>query len=123
MLDHRTRKLLGWSFGDRSVATGKQALEKVGYDRVSILFADAFSAYPDIAGTLPLVQSKKYTYQSEQNNACQRHWLASFHRRSQVVTRSVVMLEARMRLFARFRSNGNIFELTSLFRKSISMLK
>lgn len=94
---------------------------------MSILFADAFSAYPEIAGALPFIQSKKYTYQSEQNNAQQRRWFSSFHRRSQVVTRvvtrSVVMLEARMRLFTRFRANGSIFDLTCLFRKSISMLK
>ena len=123
MLDHTTRKLCSWQFGNRDALTGQEALSKSYHPDISHLYADCFVAYPEIAGTIPLTQSKSYTFQSEQNNAQQRRWLASFHRRSQVVTRSTVMLEARMRLFARFRVNGSIQELTSLFRKELSILK
>jgi insertion element IS1 protein InsB len=44
------------------------------------------------------------------NDARQRHWLARFRRRTCVVSRSVVMVEATMALFAHYRRNGG--ELT-----------
>jgi IS1 family transposase len=37
---------------------------------------DHYAAYTEIAGTIPLVQSKSLTVQIERNNARQRHWLA-----------------------------------------------
>jgi IS1 family transposase len=86
------------------------------------IYADAYPAYLDIAGDVPLTQSKSYTYQLEQNNGRQRHWLACFQRRSQCVVRSVPMLEARLRLFARYRSNGSLTDLTASLRHKLQNL-
>jgi insertion element IS1 protein InsB len=47
------------------------------------------------------------TYRIEQNNGRQRHWFARFKRKSIVVTRSLLMLELTMRLFATFHVNGS----------------
>jgi len=91
VLDHDSRKLYAWSYGNRDIETGCKALRHLDGCAVGIVYADSYSAYPDIVGATPLVQSKKNTYQIEQNNSQQRHWLASFHRRSKVVTRSVTM--------------------------------
>jgi len=88
------------------------------YDALPVhVYADAYPAYPEIVGAVPLTQSKSYTYQSEQNNGRQRRWLACFHRRSQCVIRSLPMLHARLKLFARYRINGSIQELTALYRQ------
>ncbi|OJV47695.1 MAG: hypothetical protein BGO28_05890 [Alphaproteobacteria bacterium 43-37] len=113
VLDHDTRKLCAWEFGHRDIPTGQRALDKAYHPGLKKLYTDCFPAYGEISGAIPLVQSKKHVFQSEQNNAQQRRWLASFHRRSQVVTSSTVMLEARLRLFALFRVNGSIQELSS----------
>jgi len=68
-----------------------------------------------MAGAVPLTQSKTNTFQIEQNNGRQRRWLSCFHRRSQCVVRSLPMLHARLKLFARYRVNGSIQELTALY--------
>jgi IS1 family transposase len=86
-------------------------------DIIAHIYADCYAAYPEIAGAIPLTQSKSNTYQIEQNNGYQRHWLASFHRKSRVVTRSLAMLNTRLKLFARYRINGNFSDLTALLRQ------
>jgi IS1 family transposase len=115
MLDHATAGLLGWVCGDRSTATG-QTIIGDHHERITRIFADHYPSYPDIAGAIPLTQSKSYTVQIERNNGQQRRWLACFHRRGQVISRTMPMLNARLKLFARYRINGSIQELTALLR-------
>ena len=69
-----------------------------------------------MVGSQRLQQGKQNTFKIEQNNALQRHWLGRFRRRSQIVTRSLDMLNKSLALFQRFRVNGNIEELLSLLR-------
>ncbi|MFZ0506980.1 MAG: IS1 family transposase [Methylocella sp.] len=65
---------------------------------------------------------KAQTYHIEQNNSRQRHWFARFKRRRAVVTRSLLMLELAMRLFATFHAterravagNGIIYDWLTL---------
>ena len=72
--------------------------------------------YADVVGSQRLRQGKQNTFKIEQNNALQRHWLGRFRRRTQIVTRSLDMLNKSLALFQRFRVNGNIEELLSLLR-------
>ena len=67
-------------------------------------------------GSQRLQQGKQNTFKIEQNNALQRHWLGRFGRRTQIVTRSLDMLNKSPALFQRFRVNGNIEELLSLLK-------
>ncbi len=69
-----------------------------------------------MVGSQRLQQGKQNTFKIEQNNALQRHWLGRFRRRSQIVTRSLDMLNKSLALFQRFRVNGNIEELLSLLK-------
>jgi len=69
-----------------------------------------------VVGDVRLRQGKRNTYKAEQNNVLQRHWLGRFKRRSQIVTRSLDMLDKTLALFQRFRVNGSIDELLSLIR-------
>ncbi len=87
--------------------------------RIAHIYADCYPypVYRDVAGgAILLTQTKQKIYQIEQNNSAQWHWLASFHRRRKTVTRSLDMLEARMKLFARYRINGDITDLTTHLR-------
>jgi hypothetical protein len=67
-------------------------------------------------GACRLRQGGRNTYKAEQNNALQRHWLGRFKRRSQIVPRSLDMLDKTLALLQRFRVNGTIEELLSLIR-------
>ena len=80
------------------------------------VYSDNYACYQDVVGACRLRQGKLNTYRVEQNNALQRHWLGRFKRRSQIVTRSLEMLDKTLALFQRFRVNGSIQELISLIR-------
>jgi IS1 family transposase len=82
---------------------------------------DHYAAYTEIAGTIPLVQSKSLTVQIERNNARQRHWLACFHRRSQVVSRKLHALNARIKLFVHYRVNNSINDLIEKIHQPSAM--
>jgi insertion element IS1 protein InsB len=91
-------------------------MTKFNSEDIEHVYADHWEAYRQFFPHNKLTQSKKNTHQIERNNGRQRHWLARFKRRSLVVTRSLEMLEISLWLFARFRVNGDICELTSLLR-------
>ena len=80
------------------------------------MYSDRYACYREVVGDVRLRQGKRNTYKAEQNNALQRHWLGRFKRRSQIVTRSLDMLDKTLALFQRFRVNGSIDELLSLIR-------
>ncbi len=56
----------------------------------------------------------------ERNNCRQRHRLSRFKRKSIVVSRSLQMVELSIALFARFRVNGNVEEISSFFLLKLS---
>ncbi len=80
------------------------------------VYTDNYQAYAEVIGARALKQGKENTYKIEQNNGRQRHWLARFHRRSIVVSKSVAMVDLSLALFQRFRVNGSIMELISLLK-------
>ncbi len=84
--------------------------------RAKRVYSDNYACYTEVIGATRLRQGKKNTYKIEQNNALQRHWLGRFRRRTQIVTRSLDMLNKTLALFQRFRVNGSIDELLSLLK-------
>ncbi|UQZ90051.1 hypothetical protein C4J81_12900 [Deltaproteobacteria bacterium Smac51] len=79
-------------------------------------FTDGYECYKEFFPADQLTQSKRFTHAIERNNGRQRHWLAQFRRRSIVVSKSLDSLHRALALFARFRINGDICELTALLR-------
>ena len=116
VLDHKTRRLIGWECGDRSSQTLNRLCDQQDLLRKKRVYTDNYACYAEIIGASSLRQGKSNTYKIEQNNALQRHWLGRFRRRSQIVTRSLDMLQVSLGLFARFRVNGSIQELISLLK-------
>ncbi|GHV52689.1 hypothetical protein FACS1894206_01910 [Deltaproteobacteria bacterium] len=49
------------------------------------VYTDNYACYVEVIGAKALRQGKQNTYQVEQNNARQRHWLGRFRRRTQAV--------------------------------------
>lgn len=76
------------------------------------IYTDNYVAYADIIDEMVLQQGKENTYQIEQNNACQRHWLGRFRRRTQIVSKNQEMVEISIALYARYRTNGTIEEIS-----------
>ena len=48
------------------------------------------------------------------NNCQMRHWFGRFKRKSIIVSKSVEMVNATIALFARFRVNGDVFEILKI---------
>jgi insertion element IS1 protein InsB len=93
VLDHATGSLIGWICGDRSTQTLVGLSEKVDIFRARHVFTDRYAYYAEIIGAKALRQGKANTCQIERNNFLQRHWLARFHRRTCVVSRSQEMID------------------------------
>lgn len=64
--------------------------------------------------TEKLVRSKAKTDGIERNHCRQRHWFGRFKRKSIVVSKSPEMVDLTIALFARFRVNGSVSEISTL---------
>ena len=91
-INHNTRKLIGWECGDRSSKTLTKFFVRFNLWRAKRVYSDFYACYSDVVGCQRLRQGKQNTYTIEQNNALQRHWPGRFRRRTQIVTRSLAML-------------------------------
>ena len=61
-----------------------------------------------------LVQTKKETHRIERNNCQMRHWFGRFKRKSIIVSKSVEMVNLTVALFAKFRVNGDVFDILKI---------
>lgn len=89
-------------------------MERLKKWKVKLYCADQWSVYTKVIKEDKLKQSKSESPAIESNNCRQRHWLVRFKRKSLVVSKSLQMVELSIALFARFRVNGNIDEISSL---------
>ena len=97
--------------GNRDSQTLSRLLERLSKWQVTVYCTDDWKPYQQLLDKHPEafhVISKKETVAIERNNSDNRHWLARFHRRTKVVSKSVQMVDLSMGLFARFRVNGTI---------------
>ena len=78
------------------------------------LFSDRWEAYSELIPPEMLIQTKAETHGIERNNFRQRHWFARFRRRTYVVSRSLLMVDLTMALYAKFWVNGSFNAKTLL---------
>ena len=81
---------------------------------VAIFFADHWEAYAELIPPELLVQTKAETHGIERNNFRQRHWCGRFRRKTCMVSRSLLMIDLTVSLFARFHVNGSREEIAAL---------
>ena len=93
--------------GRRDRATLKKLLVKLRSFKVAMYCADEYGVYFKEIPHNQHLFGKDLTFQTEQNNARQRHWFARFTRRGQVVSRSQDMIEVTMKLFAYYIVQGH----------------
>ena len=90
-------------------------LERLMKLEVSVFFADHWEAYAELIPPELLTQTKAETHGIERNNFRQRHWFGRFRRKTCIVSRSELMVDLTMSLFARFKVNGKQDSVLSFF--------
>ena len=113
-IDHDTGELIDWECGDRSEATAALLIERLKKIGAKLYVSDEYAVYANLIPVGQLYQGKDLTHGIERNNCRQRHWFARFHRKSIVVSKAKWMVDVTMALFARFRVNGTLQDLTQL---------
>ena len=83
--------------------------------KVAIFFADNWEAYSELIPSHMLIQTKAETNGVERNNFRQRHWLGRFRRKTCIISRSWLMVDLTMSLFAKFHVNGGFAQILQMF--------
>ena len=110
-----TGQLIDWECGNRDQSTLARLMARLRRWSVWFFCTDNWKVYPQEIPEDDLIQGKRGTVRIERNNARQRHWFARFKRKSQVVSRSLRMVDLTISLFARFHVNGQREDILSFF--------
>ena len=109
-----TGELIAWQCGDRDKTTLKKLLKRLENWKVKIYYTDDWQPYKSLIPAELLVQTKAETHGIERNNCQMRHWFGRFKRKSIIVSKSLEMVNATIALFARFRVNGDVFDILKI---------
>ena len=113
-LDRNTGHLIDWECGGRDKETLEKLTTRLAAFNVKTYYTDKWHVYPSVLPASKLVQTKAETHRIERNNCRMRHWFGRFKRKSIIVSKSVEMVDLTIALFARFRVNGNVFDILNL---------
>lgn len=106
-----TGERIAWECGDRDKATLEKRIGRLENWRVKVYYADDWQVYASGIPREKLVQTKAETYGIERNTCRMRHWFGRFKRKSIIVSKSVLWVNITVALFARFRVNGDVFDI------------
>ena len=121
-------ELLAWECGGRDKATLKKLIGRLEKWNVRVYYTERggtddrrsfvppldYKTYASVIPREKLVQTKAETHGIERNNCRMRHWLGRFKPKSIIVSKSVEMLNLTVALFARFRVNGDVFDILKI---------
>ena len=113
-LDRNTGHLIDWQCGGRNTQTLEKLTNRLAALNVQMYYTDNWQAYQAVLPASKLIQTKAETHRIERNNSLMRHWFGRFKRKSIIVSKSVEMVDLTIALFARFRVNGDIFDILKL---------
>ena len=106
--DRHRERLIDWECGDRDASTFQKLYDRLKRHQVLFYCADHWKGFNKIISQERLYQGKDKTIAIERNNCQQRHWFARFKRKSIVVSKSMEMIEATMRIFAAVHINQTL---------------
>ena len=109
-----TGELIGWECGHRDKATLKKLIQRLEKWNVKVYYTDDWHPYRAVIPKDKLVQTKKETHRIERNNCRMCHWFGRFKRKSIIVSKSVEMVNVTVALFAKFRVNGDVFDILKI---------
>ena len=111
VLDRNTGYLIDWECGGRNKETLEKLTTRLAALDVEVYYTDKWQVYETLLPASKHVQMKAETHRIERNNSLMRHWFGRFKRKSIIVSKSVEMVDLTIALFARFRTNGNVFDI------------
>ena len=106
-----TGELIAWECGDRDKAALGKRIGRLEKWNVKVYYTDNYHAYQAVLPKHKWVQDKAETHGIERNNGRMRHWFGRFKRKPIIVSKSLERVNITIALFARFRVNGNVFEI------------
>ena len=110
-LDRNTGHLIDWECGGRDKETLEKLTTRLAALEVEVYYTDKWHVYETLLPASKHVQTKAETHRIERNNCLMRHWFGRFKRKSIIVSKSVEMVNLTIALFARFRANGDVFDI------------
>ncbi len=113
-LDRNTGYLIDWQCGGRNTETLEKLTSRLKTLNVKMYYTDKWQVYESILPASKHVQTKAETHRIERNNCLMRHWFGRFKRKSIIVSKSVEMVNLTIALFARFRANGNVYDILNI---------
>lgn len=113
-LDRNTGHLIDWECGRRDKQTLEKLMARLSSLNIEIYYTDKWQVYESVLPASKHVQTKAETHRIERNNCRMRHWFGRFKRKSIIVSKSVEMVNLTIALFARFRVNGDVFDILKL---------
>ena len=113
-LDRNTGHLIDWQCGGRNAQTLEKLIHRLAALKVKMYYTDKWQVYEAVLPPSKLIQTKAETHRIERNNCLMRHWFGRFKRKSIIVSKSVEMVNLTIALFARFRVNGDVFDILKL---------
>ena len=111
-----TGELIAWECGGRDKATLEKLIARLEKWNVRVYYTDDYKAYASVIPREKLVQTKVETHGIERNNCRMRHWFGRFKRKSIIVSKSVEMVNLTVALFARFRVNGDVYDIFNILK-------
>ena len=114
MLNRNTGHLIVWECGTRDKATLEKLISRLSHLDIQNYYTDKWHVYESVLPSCKLEQTKTETHHIERNNCLMRHWFGRFKRRSIIVSKSKEMVNLTIALFARFRNNGDVFDILTI---------
>ena len=110
-----TGELIAWECGDRDKATLEKLIGRLeNWKPVKCYYTDDYQVYSAVIPREKLVQTKAETHGIERNHCRMRHWFGRFKRKAIIVSKSLEMVDLTIALFARFRVNGDVFDILKI---------
>ena len=117
-VDRSTRRTVAYVIGDRNIATFRRLYNKVKHNKNCKYFTDNWNGFSAILPKKRHIIGKKHTILIEQNNSNTRHYLGRMTRRTKIVSHSIEMLNATLKLWISLCEFGNY----ELFRNTCSTI-
>ena len=113
-LDRNTGHLIDGECGGRDRETLEKLAARLATANVKTYYTDKWQVYSSVLPASKLVETKAETHRIERNDCRMRHWFGRFKRKSIIVSKSLEMVYLTIALFAKFRVNGNVFDILNL---------
>ena len=114
VFDRNSGYLIEWECGARDKATLEKLISRLSHLDIQNYYTDKWHVYESVLPSCKLEQTKSETHHIERNNCLMRHWLGRFKRKSIIVSKSKEMVDLTIALFARFRTNGDVFDILNI---------